>query len=247
MFRIPTLLKVPEHVIRGILAREEIEKRQLEKAKSLGWIDGDPYSPKEIVALHEIHCSLVTDHFLTYAPGGAIWQAIQGHVADLSISPILRIADDVYRAESSISEPEISELLQHIGAHMAVAIRDNNAELFYQLHMILSYRRDGKSLSELTLKDLGIKSGRGRKPSPIDLSRLFPIALARVTGNRLEGYQFEGEGTKERISRAEIIKDVKQRGGTISESELSRWITKFKFGSYMAEQPIAQKRRKKPN
>lgn len=218
-----------------------------EKAKTLGWIEGDPYDANEIVALHGIHCSLVEDHFLSYAPGGAMWQALQGNVADLSAGTVFRMANDAIQAESSQSGPQLRKLLGGIGAHVAAAIRDNDAEFFYQLHMILSHRRDGKPLSDLKLKDLRIKSGPGRKPSTIDLSRLFPIALARITGNRLEGYQFEDEATKERISRAEIIKCVKQGGGTISDSELSRWITKFNFGSYMAEQPIAQKRRKRSN
>jgi hypothetical protein len=128
---------------------------------------------------------------------------------------------------------------------MAVAIRDNDADLFHQLSVILSYRRDGKKLSEISFKELRVRKKPGRKPSTVDLSRTFPIALIKATGNRLESYYLEGERTKEKITRAEIRREVIRWGGTISESEMSRWISKFKFGPFMAEQPIARKRREK--
>jgi hypothetical protein len=224
----------------------ELKKREVEKATLLGWNEGDPYTAKEIVELHEIHCSLAKEHVFNYAPGGALWQFSHGRIADLSIAPLLRMVDDALREDSS-EIVDSQDLLKRIGAHAAVAILDNNAEFFYQLHVVLSYRRDGKDLSDVPLKELRVKSGRGRKPSRIDLSRTFPLALMEATCHRLDGYSVAEKRTRLRISRQELKKGVRKWGGTVGESELSRWITKFKFGRFMAEQPIARKRRKNPD
>lgn len=232
---------------KGFEARRQLaetRKRKLEKAKSLGWAEGDPYSAEEIIALHDKHCLLVRDHVLNYAPGGALWQRIQGHVADLSWAPVLRMVDDAFDESRANSEEAFNDLLKRIGAYIALAIRDDNAELFHQIHVVLKHRRDGKDLRELKPKDLGIKAKRGRKPSTYDLSRIFPIALADVTGARLKDYPPLEQFTKERISRAEVKAVVANLGGTISESELSRQLKAFEFSRFMAEQPIARKRSK---
>lgn len=226
----------------------EQTKLELEHAKELGWVEGDPYTAEEIVALHEIHSTLVRDHILNYAPGGAIWQSMLGHVADLSFAPVLRMVDDAFSESPRRQEQEFNELLKRIGAHMAVAISENNAELFHQIHVVLKHRREGKNLADLTPKDLGMKVGPGRKPSRLDLSRVIPLVLIRLTGNRLDGYSLDGERSKEKISRAEFANKVRERtGAKISEFELSRQITRFQFGQFMAEQVIAPKRPKKPN
>jgi len=57
----------------------------------------------------------------------------------------------------------------------------------------------------------------------------------------LNGKAFFGEFTDTKISRQELQKAVNNRGATISDSELSRWIGSFSFGRFMAEQPIARK------
>lgn len=230
------------------LREAERRKRELEKAQSLGWIEGDPYTAKEIVALHEIHCSLVEEHVFRYSPGGALWQFSQGHVAELSFAPVLRMVDNAFREIPGQTRDGFHNLLERIGAHMAIAIRDNNAELFHQLHVVLSYRRAGKRLSEIPLKQLSPKNKRGRKASCVDLSRLFPLALMDITATRLSGYgRSRSVVIKEKITRAEITEHIKGYGGTISDTGLSRWITKFKFGAFMAEQPIALKPRKSAN
>lgn len=232
----------------GILAKihsAKNKKRQLEEAKALGWTEGDPYSAKEIIELHDKHCLLIRDHHHNYAPGGAFWQRMQGHVADLSCAPVIRMVDDAFDEVPAKSESDFLELMNRIGARMAIAIRDNDAELFFQLHEVLKCRRDGKDLSELKPKDLALQLKPGRKPSVYDLSRVFPLALVSVIGVRLRGYSPIEQLSKERISRAEITKEVNKFGATISEGELSRWINKFDFAPFMAEQPIARKRPKK--
>jgi len=222
----------------------EINKRELDKAKSLGWVNGDPYSAKEILALHERHCSLVCDHMLTYKPGGAFWQNVQGHVADLEISPLLRMVDEAFKEPSIISVPHFHDLMKRIGATVALAASSNDTDFFKQLALVIEKRANGESLTEIKPKDLNLKNGRGRKKTPLDLSRLFPLALIRVSGRRLKAYALEDEYRKDHVTRDEIVTLIQMRGATISASEFSRWINRFDFAPFMAEQPIARKKPK---
>ncbi|MDA7921295.1 hypothetical protein N9B73_06015 [Verrucomicrobiales bacterium] len=233
---------------KGIAAKvqlAEIKKRELEKAKSLGWAEDNSYSAKEIIALHEKHCSLVCDHILTYKQGGAHWQLMEGHVADLAISPVLRMVDDAFREPSILSVPQFHDLMKRIGVNVALAVNSNDAEFFHQLALVIEKRANGGSLTDLKPKDLGLKASRGRKKTPLDLSRVFPLSLVRVIGRRLRTYASEGEYRADRVTRQEICDQVQTYGATISESELSRWIKRFEFSQFMEEQPIAQKRPKK--
>ena len=84
----------------------------------------------------------------------------------------------------------------------------------------------------------------GRKRSVYDLSRVFPLALVRVIGVRLRGYPPIEQFSKERISRAEITKEVNKFGATISEGNCPV-DQLLDFAPFMAEQPIARKRPKK--
>lgn len=223
----------------------ELKKREFEKANLLGWVDGDPYSAKEIVELGEKHSLLVRDHYFNYAPGGAHWQMTQGHVANLEFAPVLRMVDDAFAEPSILTADQFHDLMKRIGAHMAIAIRDNEESYFEQLATVLRWRSEGKNLADLKPKELNLQLGPGRKQTPLDLSRVFPLALVAVSGRRLLPYALKDEYTRDRIARAEIIKKVSEYGSTISQPELSRWIKKFEFAPFMAEQPIAQKASKK--
>jgi hypothetical protein len=120
------------------------------------------------------------------------------------------------------------------------------------MSVILKARAEGRPLKELSAKELGIKQTKGRKRKPIDLSRAFPLALFNATLKRNRDDAPAGMWTDSKITRDELlslIQDEQKKAGLkkpppISKPELSRWIAKFNFGEFMAEQPIARKARK---
>ena len=199
------------------------------------------YSTDELVELRQIHYSLVEEHVFNNGPGGAIWQCNHGLVADLSFAPVLRMVDDGFREGLERTKAELDELLVRIGAHTAQAVHQNDVDYFRRLAVVLEARKQGRGLSTLTRKELLLPSRRGRGKTPHDLSRAFPVALIELTRIRLEPHAKPKELTTARITRDELKRCVRTRGGTISEQELSRWITAFDFGRFMAEQPIARK------
>ena len=97
---------------------------------------------------------MVDAHVFTYAPGGAIWQYNQGLVADLQFTPVLRMVDDGFRESPSRTKSELDELLARIGAHMAMALQQNDADYFRRLAVVLKARKDGRTLSSLTRSEL---------------------------------------------------------------------------------------------
>lgn len=210
------------------------------------------YSNDELARLREIHCEIVRDHILNYAKGGAIWQRTQGIVADVPAGVVLRIADDAMDESQMRTKDAIRDLFTHIGAYIAPCIQQNDAAFFEQMGIILKARAEGRPLKELTAKELGIKQAKGRKRKPIDLSRAFPLALFNATLMRSRDHAAAGMWTDSKITRDELlglIQDEQKKAGLkkpprISKPELSRWITKFNFGEFMAEQPIARKARK---
>jgi hypothetical protein len=208
------------------------------------------YTQSELNELVEIHCELVRTEILNYGEGGALWRRQQGLVADLPASPLLRMADDALAFEApKLSLEEQRYVLTKIGAHVAFPIQENDAEFFEQLAVVLRARREKRPLSNLTAKELGIQRSRGRKPKPIDLSRAFPLALLGLTMRRSKVHAIEGEFTDLKISRVELFEAIQfeqakaglTEAPAISENELSRWISEFKFQRFMAEQPIARK------
>lgn len=216
------------------------------------------YTAEELAELTLIHFKLVDEEVFDYKTSGAMWQTLQGKVADEPFGHVLRMVDDLFGRNQELSKLDVRSLVESgdsivhtfvhlIGAHLAISIRDNDARYFKSLAVVLDARRKGIKLSKLTNKDLFRKTGRGRSKTPLDLSRVFPLVLIEATGSRakmLNGEAFFGEFTDTKIRREELKKAVKNWGATISESELSRWIKKFSFGQFMAEQPIARKRQK---
>jgi hypothetical protein len=202
------------------------------------------YSTDELAELRKIHYSLVEEHVFNDRPGGAIWQCNQGHVADLPLAPVLRMVDSGFQEGRWWSNSELDALLGKIGAHAAKAIHENDADYFRRLAVILEARKEGRDLSTLTRGELLLPPRRGRAKTPRDLSRAFPVALIELTRIRLEPHATPEELTTARITRDELKRCVRAKGGTISEQELSRWISAFNFGRFMAEQPIARKPRK---
>ena len=203
-----------------------------------------PYSPEELAELREIHYALVGKHVFNYRPGGAIWQRLHGAVADLPLDPVLRMVEDAYRDQLHRTKSELDDLLSQLGMLLAVAIRDNDADYFRRLAVVLDTRKEGLKIASLTRKELLLPPKRGRAKMPRDLSRAFPVALIKVTGNRFEVHAFPGEFTLARVTRSELKRQLVDDGATISEQELSRWLSRFNFGRFMAEQPIARKPRK---
>ena len=77
---------------------------------------------------------------------------------------------------------------------------------------------------------------RGRKPQRFDLSRVFPLAVIEVTMRRHEKTAAAGEFTRQRISRNELLLAIRERQRVklvISDSELSRWITRYGLNPFM--------------
>lgn len=211
------------------------------------------YTQSELAELTEIHCELVRTEILNYDEGGALWRRLQGLVADLPASPLLRMADDALAIEApKLSLEDQRYVLTKIGAHVAFPIQENDAEFFEQLAVVLRARREKRPLCNLTAKELGIQRSRGRKPKPVDLSRAFPLALLELTMKRSKAHAIESEFTDLKISRHELlaaIQSERTKAGLIGktdicEFELSRWISAFNFQRFMAEQPIARKRLK---
>lgn len=200
-----------------------------------------PYSADELEDLFEFHCQLVQLHVFNYATGGALWQSQQGAVADLPFAPVLRMVNDYFDESSSLSEADRRDLLTRTGAHMATAINANDADYFRRLAVVLEARKEGRALTSLSRRDLLLPARRGRAKTPHDLSRVFPLSLYDATRTRLKSFADAGELTSARVTRDELKRIVRANGGTISEQELSRQITNFKFGRFMAEQPIALK------
>jgi hypothetical protein len=96
-------------------------------------------SDRELAQLREINCKLVGKHILTYALGGALWQKLEGLVADLPLSPLLRMAEDLTRETPPVlSEEERGELFRWIGEHFVSAVQSRDADLFLRPFAILS-------------------------------------------------------------------------------------------------------------
>jgi hypothetical protein len=211
------------------------------------------YTQSELNELVEIHCELVRTEILNYGEGGALWRRLQGLVADLPASPLLRMTNDALAEAPKLPLEDQRYVLTKIGAHVAFPIQENDAEFFEQLAVVLRARREKRPLNTLTAKELGIQRGRGRKAKPVDLSRAFPLALLGLTMKRSKAHAIEGEFTDLKISRHEILTAIQSeqlKAGqreppVISETELSRWISNFNFQRFMVEQPIARKSRQK--
>ena len=123
-------------------------------------------SDKELAQVREINCNLVGKHILTYAVGRALWQKLEGPVADLPVSPLLRMVEDLTGETPPIlSQEERGELFRWIGERFVSAVQTRDAEFFLQLGVVLRARREGRDLSTLTAKELGIARTRGRKPN----------------------------------------------------------------------------------
>ena len=125
------------------------------------------------------------------------------------------------------SEPT---LLVRLESALSRAVRGTDADFFLQIGRVLKARREGRDLATITAKELGLLRRRGRKPQGFDLSRVFPLAVIGVTMRRHEISAAPGEFTKKRISRNELLIAIRTLQGVkfvISDSELSRWITRY--------------------
>lgn len=211
------------------------------------------YNEEELSLLREICCKLAGTEIFNYSEGGSLWRRLHGLVADTPISPLLRMTDDVLATHGmELPSDAQTNVLKKLGVHLAFSIRDNDAELFEQLAIVLRARRENRPIHSLKARELRIRQGPGRKPAMLDLSRAFPLALLGVTMRRSRDHAQAGEFTDEKITRTELLKAIQreqQNSGMktpseISQSELSRWISAFNFQRFMAEQPIAHKRPK---
>jgi hypothetical protein len=176
--------------------------------------------------------------------GDILHQYKWGHVASIAAAVLLELAPNTRDTESGGRFLRIQELKQ-IGEWVAHAINRNNFEAFDQLAKALRVRAKTGDFKSATRKQLGLPSRRGRGKTPQDLSVVFPMALYSAVFSRMGGRPDGVKRDCRRITRKELKDYVKRRGVTISESELSRWIARMKFGRFMAEQPIARKRAKK--
>ena len=203
---------------------------------------GDELSDQERAQLREINCALVGEHILAYATGGALWQRREGLVADLPVGPLLRMVEDV-TGGSALNAKERADIVSWIGERFIRAVRGTDADFFLQIGRVLKARREGRDLATVTAKELGLLRRRGRKPQGFDLSRVFPLAVIGVTMPRHEISAAPGEFTKKRISRNELLIAIRNLQGAkfvISESELSRWITRYGLNPFM-ERPSCAK------
>jgi len=195
----------------------------------------DELSDQELAQLWEIHCALVGEHILTYAPGGALWQMLEGLIADLPVGPLLRMIQDI-TTDKSMSEKQQADLVRWIGQRVVHAVKNADAEFFLQLGTVLRARREGRSLEAITAKELGLVRPRGRKPQGSDLSRVFPLAVIKVTTRRHRKSTWAGEFTRQRITRNELFLAIRELRGVknvIDNSELSRWITRYRLNPFM--------------
>lgn len=208
------------------------------------------YDETELVRLREIHCELVRTEMLNYGQGGSIWRRLHGVAADTPVSPLLRMTDDAFGMHGINPSPEnLDYLWKKLGCHLALAINENDAELFDQLAVVARARRAKRPIHSITAKELRMRRTKGRKPMSFDLSRAFPLALMNVTMRRSRDHAPDGEFTDIKISRSELLRAIQneqRKSGVckppqISETELSRWIAHYKFQPFLAEQPIARK------
>ncbi len=204
------------------------------------------YTETELAELLETHYGLVERHALTHAPDAALWRQLHGHIADYPAGLALRIAWEALNDSPHRSNSELTELLAKLGAFTAQAIQESDSIFFRQIAVVIAAKKEGRSSASLSRKELFLPRKRGRPQTPHDLSRVFPMALLKLTGRRFAKHAENGKFTPARITRRELMKQVREDGGTISEQELSRQLSLFDFGRFMAEQPIARKPTKSP-
>lgn len=200
------------------------------------------YSAEELEQLREIHMDLICNHVLTYKNEAAFWRVRLGHVASHPFSVVLRMVDDVFDDHQQSSHSR--ELFQKIGAYLADRIQDNDADYFRAVAAILEARRKGESLRELSPAELRLPRKRGRPKVFNDVSFVFIVALACITGHRArtkDGGAYVGEFRPERITREELLSEVTRWGGSLSDSRLSGMLTKYHFNRFMAEYRVSVK------
>ena len=121
-------------------------------------------------------------------------------------------------------------------------VMDNQVDFVKRLSTLLSARRDGKEISKLPSRKLGIKQKRGRKVRPSDWIHVVPAAVDRVLGYRVFEIPEDALGLRlHRITHAEIreaIKRVQEENEfdtsvKISDGELSTWITRLNIRQFM--------------
>ena len=198
------------------------------------------YNESELAELLEIHYKLVERNVFTHAPGAALWHSLLGHIADYPAGLAYRIALEAISGSRPPSNSELTELLVKVGVLSVRAIQESDSGFFRQIAVIIAAKKEGRSIASLSRKELFLPTKRGRPQTPHDLSRVFPLALMTLTGRRFVIHAEDGKFTKARITRAELMRQVRADGGTISDEELSRQLALFDFGRYMAEQPIAR-------
>lgn len=224
-------------------AKAKIGNAKSQVAPEEGRGNGSPeeYSDTELSSLREAHYRIIDSHVFTSAPGAAAWQRLHGNVADAAFGYFFRYS--FREGDPSLKFPEAPEkLLSAIGTTCVDAILRRDSNFFRGLAASVEAIKDGRKLSTLTRRELFLPPKKGRNKSPNDLSRVFPIALSEASRRRLIGHSEPPELSRRRITRGELMAIVRSFGGTISEGELSRWLARFQFSQYMAEQPIARKR-----
>lgn len=201
------------------------------------------YSDEELAELREFFLVLYYEHVENYNVGGALWQREYGNVADHPIIALLRMLADYFAVPSPLTLSQKNEFLLRIGARVGKAIQNNDGDFFRALGIVLDARKTGRDLRDISRAELFLPTRRGRGTTALDLSRIFPLALLNLCARRLEWYYITGrQNTDERISRAEIISEIKSFGGTIAQSELSRWLKRTGFSKFVIEQPVTKKR-----
>jgi hypothetical protein len=189
-------------------------------------------SPQLFEELQAFHLEFVKKPMMR-----AIMMRKYGTVAEL---PHASLLDDVRTIFLGLPEPfRPDDVLQRIGQTLADRIQQNDAEFFQSLSIILRTRRMGQSVSSIPRKKLCPSTGRGRKSTPHDLSVAVPWAVHRILWRRNRYFMHECLGNC--ISRDELKIEIafeQGEGGLaeptlISETELSRWITKMGIEKFM--------------
>lgn len=204
------------------------------------------YSDTELARLGDYHQQLIQEHLLTYSQDAAFWQYKWGHFASHDFSIVLRMVADLFEDPSPSGGEKALHLYKKIASHLSTAIEENNADYFRAVAVVLEARKAGRPLAGLSRKDLFLPTPRGRPEKERTLSRIFPVALMRLSGSRVplhpgSAESYAGVLNTRKITRHEIVEELRKDGVSISTSTLSRQLSRFKFNEFMAEQPIARK------
>lgn len=142
---------------------------------------------------------------------------------------------------SAVLRPD-EDLLRRFFNELAARASLGDHHFFEQLAFLVRARKEGRTLTHIALSEMIPQHG-GRKRKPYDLPNVVPMAFLEVLGYRVG--LCPPDGTKRlnrKIGRWELKDEIQSfqklmgldSPPLISESELSRWITKEDISLFMA-------------